>query len=266
MTLNLNKDLTEAYMKVCSLEEQKIEEEMKEIISFLMDEMIREGYEITEEEVRQFCLDEGIPGWLGNIKTFVSGVGKGITAGERRAEALARLKARQEAQKQAVKQTQTATTNQAVQKSAEKTGRVIQAAKSPKGIAAGLTAGTAEFAASGQATGDGKSVAAAIPASLVGGIGNVLKQGGRPLSAVGYPGLERIGGELKKAGSWIAGSNKDRESNPYQLKKENLDMFDTIKGYLLDEGYASTEKQAEVIMANMGEKWKQDILNNISEN
>ena len=41
---------------------------------------------------------------------------------------------------------------------------------------------------------------------------------------------------------------------------QNLDLFDIIKGYLLDEGYAETEKSAIVIMANMSEEWKRSIL------
>lgn len=41
---------------------------------------------------------------------------------------------------------------------------------------------------------------------------------------------------------------------------QDLDLFDIIKGYLLDEGYAETEKSAIVIMANMSEEWKKSIL------
>ena len=40
----------------------------------------------------------------------------------------------------------------------------------------------------------------------------------------------------------------------------SVDVFDLIKGYLLDEGYAETEEAATVIMANMSEDWKQSII------
>jgi hypothetical protein len=43
----------------------------------------------------------------------------------------------------------------------------------------------------------------------------------------------------------------------------DLDLFDIIKGYLLDEGYAETEESAIVIMANMSEEWRDTILSNI---
>jgi len=42
--------------------------------------------------------------------------------------------------------------------------------------------------------------------------------------------------------------------------KEDIDL---IKKYLLDEGYASTEKQSEVIVANMSENWKKSILGDV---
>jgi hypothetical protein len=40
----------------------------------------------------------------------------------------------------------------------------------------------------------------------------------------------------------------------------DLDMFDVIRGHLLDEGYADTEESALVIMANMSEEWRESIL------
>ena len=38
------------------------------------------------------------------------------------------------------------------------------------------------------------------------------------------------------------------------------DVFDVILEYLLDEGYAETQEQAEVIMVNMSEEWREGIL------
>ena len=42
--------------------------------------------------------------------------------------------------------------------------------------------------------------------------------------------------------------------------KDDVDVFDVIKGHLIDEGYANTEEAAFAIMANMSEEWKQSIL------
>jgi len=65
--------------------------------------------------------------------------------------------------------------------------------------------------------------------------------------------------------------DKDSEKNPIKLKrklpkmkgvvrKEETDFFDTILEYLVAEGYADTNKAALVIMANMSEEWKQNIM------
>jgi len=45
------------------------------------------------------------------------------------------------------------------------------------------------------------------------------------------------------------------------IRKED---FDTIKEYLIDEGYADTNESALVIMANMSEDWKCNILEKFS--
>jgi hypothetical protein len=41
---------------------------------------------------------------------------------------------------------------------------------------------------------------------------------------------------------------------------EDVDLYDVVMEYLLDEGFADTEEAATVIMANMSEEWRQDIL------
>jgi len=44
------------------------------------------------------------------------------------------------------------------------------------------------------------------------------------------------------------------------MKKEELDIFDAILEYLVAEGYAATNKEALVIMANMSEEWRTEII------
>ena len=41
---------------------------------------------------------------------------------------------------------------------------------------------------------------------------------------------------------------------------ESFDLFDTILSHLIDEGYAETQEQAEVIMVNMSEDWRESIV------
>jgi hypothetical protein len=41
---------------------------------------------------------------------------------------------------------------------------------------------------------------------------------------------------------------------------QDVDLFDLIKGHLLDEGYADTEEAALAIMTSMSEEWRQSIV------
>ena len=45
-----------------------------------------------------------------------------------------------------------------------------------------------------------------------------------------------------------------------RMLNQDFNIFDVIKGYLLDEGYADTERAALVIMSNMSEEWRQSIV------
>jgi hypothetical protein len=41
---------------------------------------------------------------------------------------------------------------------------------------------------------------------------------------------------------------------------QSFDPFDVVMGHLIDEGYAENEEAAAVIMANMSEEWREEIL------
>ena len=41
--------------------------------------------------------------------------------------------------------------------------------------------------------------------------------------------------------------------------KDSFDLYDIILSHLLDEGYAETQEQAQVIMVNMSEDWRESI-------
>ena len=43
-------------------------------------------------------------------------------------------------------------------------------------------------------------------------------------------------------------------------QKEQVDIYDIILSHLLDEGYAETPEQAEAIMVNMSEEWREEIV------
>ena len=52
----------------------------------------------------------------------------------------------------------------------------------------------------------------------------------------------------------------EQEAKIRSNKMEDLDVFDLVKGHLLDEGFADTEEAALVIMANMSEEWRESII------
>ena len=52
--------------------------------------------------------------------------------------------------------------------------------------------------------------------------------------------------------------------NRNKTQKEEFDIYDIILSHLLDEGYAETQEQAEVIMVNMSEEWRESICENVS--
>jgi hypothetical protein len=59
-----------------------------------------------------------------------------------------------------------------------------------------------------------------------------------------------------------ATSTKPGDGKPYAGGPlwEGADVYDVILSYLLDEGYAETEEAATAIMVNMGEEWRQSIV------
>jgi len=75
------------------------------------------------------------------------------------------------------------------------------------------------------------------------------------------------GGEVDKIGSQVKsgdyGGALNRAVQGAGRLFNSVDMFDIIKGYLLDEGYADTEQAALAIMANMSEEWKQSIVEDV---
>lgn len=59
----------------------------------------------------------------------------------------------------------------------------------------------------------------------------------------------------------LAGAARGFAADPKKKNQlQSFDVFDVIKGHLLDEGYADTEESALKIMANMSQEWKQSIL------
>lgn len=76
-------------------------------------------------------------------------------------------------------------------------------------------------------------------------------------------GLEKVGVPInrQKRGTVTKAEQEDRIKGNV---KEETDLFDVILEYLVAEGYADTNQSALVIMANMSEDWRQNIVETIA--
>ena len=72
-------------------------------------------------------------------------------------------------------------------------------------------------------------------------------------------GLERMGVKINRTPRGTT-TKADQEKKIEKNVKEDADLFDIIKGHLIDEGFADTEEAAVAIMANMSEGWKVSIV------
>ena len=76
----------------------------------------------------------------------------------------------------------------------------------------------------------------------------------KPPALPPVPGRESLASQSKDLGNMI------KKSQARQGLTQSFDVFDVIKGHLIDEGYADTEEAALQIMANMSEEWKNSII------
>jgi len=71
--------------------------------------------------------------------------------------------------------------------------------------------------------------------------------------------METRANSLQKRGEGKR-ANKIRAVMNRPSMEESFDLYDIILSHLLDEGYAETPEAAEAIMVNMGEEWRESIV------
>ena len=94
---------------------------------------------------------------------------------------------------------------------------------------------------------------------------NLLKRG---VKAVLGPADQSPKAEAERMGARRPQNAQQREVGKRTaevLKKEDVDLFDIVGAYLIDEGYADTEEAAFAIMANMSEGWRESIVEQLDE-
>jgi hypothetical protein len=92
---------------------------------------------------------------------------------------------------------------------------------------------------------------------------NALKKRGNPEATKRANRIQsRFVGPTKRGiGRAIDAANAARTNEKKRLTQaEDYDLYDIVLSHLLDEGYADTEQAAQVIMVNMGEDWREEIV------
>ena len=70
-------------------------------------------------------------------------------------------------------------------------------------------------------------------------------------------------GSLSAATSAVKSATSAKPPEKRQTQLFHTDLYDLVKGHLLDEGYADSEESALAIMANMSEEWRESIIEEI---
>jgi hypothetical protein len=87
-------------------------------------------------------------------------------------------------------------------------------------------------------------------------LGDVAAQSGRRTASSLYD----QGKEAIKKGDVNTAIKTGRTALDMLRNSYEPDIFDVVRGYLLDEGFAATEEAALAIMANMSKEWRESIL------
>jgi hypothetical protein len=270
--------LTEKTILLESIEEL-YDDELEEIVEESIYSMLDEGYDIDEvEEIFEEVLSEMNPYAPAGSKAARQ-YAQSTTSSKRSAERKASRDATIGKIKGAVK---TAMTN--VRNVVDEPAREYAAKRGLIASKSGKTKlGTGESGQSGikqkQATSAGrrevrgavvKDLASRAQARLGRGAKKVRSAGERAVGAV-KSSSDAAQGRMRDAGSAVrkgarglvgraAGAVSRGARNVARSMAEDVDLYDVVLEHLLDEGFADTEEAATVIMANMSEEWREEIL------
>lgn len=221
------KSLMEAYAAVYDTARSKLEEEQINEFNNFINLLIDEGYDLSEytyEDLYEYYVNEGWKEKLGQyaLKTATKYGGKALEVGKKGLKAVGEIPV-----------------------TGVKT--LVKTALAPLRTKVGAslaTLGTLEAGLAGEKS--------------------KVRQGASWLAQQGQKAIQTAYGNNSSQQPATAKeptpSQNDSKKKEWDKLKE--DYFDLIKGHLLYEGYASTEKQAIAIMANMSQSWKNSIIEN----
>jgi hypothetical protein len=91
-------------------------------------------------------------------------------------------------------------------------------------------------------------------------MGGFMKAVGKVGKAVLGPADQSPEAEAARMGKRRPQTKQEKGVAAGTVNNEDADLFDIIKGHLIDEGFADSEEAAHSIMASMSEGWKQSIV------
>lgn len=236
-----HRELTETYRQVYFGEVDDITDVMiEEVVEELIGECLELGYELEEAaDIVEFATTE----YLMELNPYAPAGSKEARAYQKSTTSTKRGEARKAAVKGAV----------------ERVKSVGRTAKAVAGVAGSIAKDEARRAGRGaahaatKAAGAVSAAASKKKAEVKQGVKSLLGRGLR--KAAGAAGA--VAQKARKAGA-AAGRAAERLG-------ESVDVFDYILEHLVAEGYADTNENALVIMANMSEEWREEILGQLDE-
>jgi hypothetical protein len=258
-------ELLEAYNSIYL--EKNIEENARKLAQILMDVFIEEGYDINEDDqvdFYEFCLTENpvqVTSLLSRMQRAKQVAQPALSYVAQRFRTGANLPAGSNIASQLTKR--------AIGGGAEVAGKVVKnIPKIPGALKDVITKPGQPLKKAGLVL-TGMELSRALPQSPT---QFALQKGSELLgwSAKQDPGAAagETAGRLQKAGQALTTptTKKPPQPKPEDEKKnawaqlQSVDLFDLVKGHLLDEGYADTEEAALKIMVNMSEEWRESII------
>jgi hypothetical protein len=234
-----HRELTETYRLVHLGEVDDITDVMiEEIVEELIEECVEFGCDLDEAAD---LVEDATTEYLMELNPYAPAGSKEARAYQKSTTATKRGEARKAAVKGAV----------------ERVKSVGRTAKAVAGVAGSIAKDEARRAGRGAAHAATKAVGAVSAAAskkkaeVKQGVKSLLGRGLR--KAAGAAGV--VAQKARKAGA-AAGRAAERLGEDY---------FDYVLEYLVSEGFADTNENALVIMANMSEEWREEILGQLDE-
>lgn len=234
-----HRELTEAYKEIYHGETDDISDLMlEEVVEELIDECVKSGYDLDEAAD---LVESATIEYLDEAKVTY---GSDTESPEQRK---ARAKEKHGAMKSAARKA-------AVKGAVSRVKAKATGAAAAAGIAGSIAkdearrAGRAAVHGAKKAAGAISAAAQQKKAQVKSGVKKLLGKGLRAVAG----GAGRVAQTARKAGA-AAGKAATRLG-------EEVDLFDVILEYLVAEGFADTNEAALVIMANMSEEWREEIV------